>query len=39
MRSLIEENAEERMTLFIRCSQLKNIPLDMIEKDFWSAGR
>ena len=35
MRRLIEENAEERMTLFIRCSRLKNIPLDMIEKDFW----
>ena len=35
MRKLIEESAEERKTLFIRCSQLKNIPLNMIEKDFW----
>ena len=35
MRKLIEDSAEERMTLFIRCSQLKNIPLAMIEKDFW----
>ena len=35
MRRLIESNAEERMTLFIRCSRLKNIPFDIIEKDFW----
>ena len=35
MRRLIKGNTEERMTLFIRCSRLKNIPLDMIEKDFW----
>ena len=35
MRRHIESDTEERIALFIECARLKNIPVDMIEKDFW----
>ena len=35
MKRIVEASTEERNLIFTRTSHIKNIPLSMVEKDFW----